>query len=218
MSFESVVPVVYSPVAVFRVRPVTRCSSEMSGHAEAVLAVQFSPEGQYLASGSGDTTVRLWDITTQSPKFTLEGHKDHILVIAWAPNCQRIASGCKRGEIRLWNPSTGKQIGKDMKGHKSFITGISWEPLHMNGEARKFVSSSKDTNLIIWDAITQNKLITLSNHTKSVTCCVWGGQVHWNLFLFMFFIYGLSFIFLGFNLFRQSRSNDWCLAARWSLL
>ena len=149
----------------------------MSGHAEAVLAVQFSPEGQYLASGSGDTTVRLWDITTQSPKFTLEGHKDHILVIAWAPNCQRIASGCKRGEIRLWNPSTGKQIGKDMKGHKSFITGISWEPLHMNGEARKFVSSSKDTNLIIWDSITQNKLITLSNHTKSVTCCVWGGQV-----------------------------------------
>merc|ERR1711937_123568 len=64
VSFESVVPVVYSPVAVFRVRPVTRCSSEMSGHAEAVLAVQFSPEGQYLASGSGDTTVRLWDITT----------------------------------------------------------------------------------------------------------------------------------------------------------
>ena len=38
------------------------------------------------------------------------------------------------------------------------------------------MSSSKDTRLIIWDALTRQKLITLSNHTKSVTCCLWGGQ------------------------------------------
>ena len=173
---ESVINVIYSPVAVFKVRPVTRCSTEMNGHAEAILATQFSPEGRYLASGSGDTTVRLWDLTTESPQATLEGHKDHVLVIAWAPNGQYIASGCKKGQIILWSGSTGKQIGAALKGHSSFITGLSWEPLHINGQARKFVSSSKDTRLIIWDAHTRQKLITLSNHSKSVTCCLWGGQ------------------------------------------
>ena len=71
----------------------TRCSTEMNGHAEAILATQFSPEGRYLASGSGDTTVRLWDLTTESPQATLDGHKDHVLVISWAPNAQYIASG-----------------------------------------------------------------------------------------------------------------------------
>lgn len=69
---EGTVVIVYSPLAVFKVRPVTRCSAEIEGHTEAILAVQFSPESRYLASGSGDTTLRLWDLSTQSPQFTLE--------------------------------------------------------------------------------------------------------------------------------------------------
>ncbi len=43
---------------------------EILGHTEAVLAVQFSPDGRQLASGSGDTTLRLWDLGTQTPLRT----------------------------------------------------------------------------------------------------------------------------------------------------
>lgn len=39
-----------------------------AGHAESVLAVAFSPDGRRLASGSGDTTLRLWDLSTQLPQ------------------------------------------------------------------------------------------------------------------------------------------------------
>lgn len=45
----------------------------VSGHSEAVLSVQFSPDSRMLASGSGDTTVRFWDIYTQTPLFTCTG-------------------------------------------------------------------------------------------------------------------------------------------------
>jgi len=173
---EGTIAVVYSPIAVFKVRPVTRCSSEIQGHTEAILTVSFSPEGRYLASGSGDTTTRLWDLTSESPEFTLEGHKSHILAISWAPDSKKICTGCKSGQLRLWSPKTGKQIGKVMTGHKQWITGIAWEPLHHDGSCRRFISSSKDTNAIIWDAVKQVKLITLSNHQSSVTSVVWGGQ------------------------------------------
>lgn len=47
--------------------------SSIPGHAEAVISVSFSPNGKYLASGSGDTTVRFWDILTQSPDHTCKG-------------------------------------------------------------------------------------------------------------------------------------------------
>ena len=39
-----------------------------AGHSESVLNVAFSPDGRRLASGSGDTTLRFWDLNTQLPQ------------------------------------------------------------------------------------------------------------------------------------------------------
>lgn len=47
--------------------------SSLPGHAEAVISVSFSPDGNHLASGSGDTTVRFWDVLTQTPDYTCKG-------------------------------------------------------------------------------------------------------------------------------------------------
>lgn len=68
ISVERALRITYLPQAVFRVRPVARCTASMPGHSEAVLSVCFSPDGKKLASGSGDTTVRLWDLSTQLPQ------------------------------------------------------------------------------------------------------------------------------------------------------
>lgn len=45
--------ILYLPQAIFKVRPVTRCSATMPGHSEAILSVAFSPDGNMLASASG---------------------------------------------------------------------------------------------------------------------------------------------------------------------
>jgi len=70
VSVESALRIVYQPQAVFRVRPIARCTASMPGHAESVLVTAFSPDGKQLASGSGDTTVRLWNLNTQTPLHT----------------------------------------------------------------------------------------------------------------------------------------------------
>lgn len=69
VSVEQSLRVVYMPQAVFRVRPVARCTASMAGHSESVLVVAFSPDGRRLATGSGDTTLRFWDLNTQLPQF-----------------------------------------------------------------------------------------------------------------------------------------------------
>ena len=90
---ESVLRVVYQPQAVFRVRAVARCTATLPGHAEAVLSVNFSPDGRRLASGSGDSSVRFWDLATQTPQHTCSGHTTWVLVVAWSPDAAVVASG-----------------------------------------------------------------------------------------------------------------------------
>jgi ribosome assembly protein 4 len=108
-SVERALRLVYVPQAAFRVRPVARCTASIPGHTEAVLAVSFSPDGSQLASGSGDTTVRLWDLSTQSPKATLRGHKAWVLVVGWSPDGRLLATGDMDGSVWLWDPHGSKE-------------------------------------------------------------------------------------------------------------
>jgi ribosome assembly protein 4 len=105
VSTELTLQLTYQPLAVFKVRPITRCTSTMPGHTEAILHVSYSPDGQQLASGGGDTTVRFWDLNTSLPKATCKQHTDHVLCTAWSPDGRYFASADKRGTLILWNPS-----------------------------------------------------------------------------------------------------------------
>ncbi|KAL9231247.1 hypothetical protein vseg_006498 [Gypsophila vaccaria] len=176
VSVEKLVQIVYQPQAIFRIRPVNRCSATISGHTEAVLSVAFSPNGQHLATGSGDTTVRLWDIATQTPLHTCTGHKNWVLCIAWSPDAKYLVSGSKAGDLQCWDPQTGKPSGNLLLGHKKWITGVSWEPVHLQAPCRRFVSASKDGDARIWDVALKKCVMCLSGHTLAVTCVKWGGD------------------------------------------
>ena len=63
-----------------------------------------------------------------------------------------------------------------MQGHKKWITGISWEPVHLSAPCRRFVSASKDGDARIWDVSLKKCVMCLSGHTLAITCVKWGGD------------------------------------------
>lgn len=168
--------IVYQPQAVFRVRAVARCTDSIPGHTEAILHVGFSPDGKSLVSGSGDTTVRLWDVETSTPKTTFKGHSNWVLAVAFSPDGKFVASGGMDGELRIWSVEKGAMIGKPMKAHKKWITSLAWEPMHNNVQCTKVATASKDGMVKIWDIVRKQCLFSLSGHTNAVKAIKWGGE------------------------------------------
>jgi WD40 repeat protein len=67
-----------------------------------VYSVNFSESGQFLASASGDQTVRVWD-TQGRRRMTLPGHTDWVLDVAFRPGTNQLASASADRSIILWN-------------------------------------------------------------------------------------------------------------------
>ncbi|NET62333.1 MAG: hypothetical protein F6K47_41390, partial [Symploca sp. SIO2E6] len=85
-----------------------QCSMTLQGHISTVWSISFSPDGQTLASGSADRTVKVWDVYTGKCFMTLQGHISTVWSVSFSPDDQTLASGSGDQKVRIWEVDTGQ--------------------------------------------------------------------------------------------------------------
>jgi WD40 repeat protein len=77
----------------------------------AIISVKFSNDGNFLAVGTDDNNLSVWDITNRQLLWSKKGHNDHILSISFSPNDSLVFSGSADRRIGIWNRQTGMVSG-----------------------------------------------------------------------------------------------------------
>jgi WD40 repeat protein len=76
--------------------------AQYSTHTAPVVAIAWSPDGRYIASGSWDTTVQVWEVSTGRCVQTYRGHSNWVNALSWPANSRYIASGSWDKTVQVW--------------------------------------------------------------------------------------------------------------------
>jgi serine/threonine protein kinase len=129
---------------------------------ESVYSVAFSPDGQVLASGSDDGTIKLWEVKTGRVINSLRGHSNLVSEVAFSPDGKVLASGSYDSTIKLWEVKTGRVINS-LRGHSNHVISVAFSP-----DGKVLASGSYDNTIKLWSVATGREINSLRGHSDPV--------------------------------------------------
>ncbi|ETO25252.1 WD-40 repeat-containing protein [Reticulomyxa filosa] len=162
----------------FFIFEIFRSSSKLlntfTGHTSPVWSIDYSAFGddQFICSGSGDRTVRVWDVETNKQIKSFNGHSGEVYCVKFSQyhyynNCRSvICSSSDDQTIRFWDIKDNQQL-QVFNGHTQFIGCISFS---LFNDGRYLCSGSGDNTVRLWDVETSKSLHVFNGHTDVVTC------------------------------------------------
>ncbi len=134
---------------------------------DRVTALDFSPDGKRLATGSGEPSrsgeIKIWDATSGTMQVAFpEPHSDIVTSLEFSPDGTFLASSGADRFVKMFQATDGKFL-RSFEGHTHHVLGVSWR-----ADGRLLVSSGADNVLKVWDTRTGDQQRTVQGFSKEV--------------------------------------------------
>ncbi|SCV74337.1 BQ2448_6769 [Microbotryum intermedium] len=139
-----------------------------------VTSVVLSPDGHYIAAGSLDTVVRLWDAHTGKLLDKLKSHKDSVYSVAFSPDGKYLVSGSLDKTLKIWDMNSFKSLSHKepgsiaQSGDGGRRLAASLFRVDTTPDGLWIVSGSKDRGVQFWDVKTFKAQFMLQGAKNSV--------------------------------------------------
>ncbi|HEX3658577.1 MAG TPA: protein kinase [Pirellulales bacterium] len=134
------------------------------GRSFAASSLAFSPDGQHLAVGGYDKTIKILDTTTGKETLAITNQAEAVLSVAFSPDGKKLACDTRDGAIMLSDVATGRQP-LTLAGHSDTVYSVAFSP-----DGKWLASGSEDKTIRLWDPATGQEFwsITQSSAAASV--------------------------------------------------
>ncbi|NXR58047.1 DAW1 factor, partial [Rhadina sibilatrix] len=146
-----------------------KCFYTFRGHSAEIVCLSFNPQSTLLATGSMDTTAKLWDLEKGEEVATLNGHSAEIIALSFNTKGDRIITGSFDHTVAVWDVGTGRE--------QNLLIKIPTN----NATEGKLVQRRDQCPCLcvqLWNAVTGAHIATLAAHSKEVldVCFDYAGQ------------------------------------------
>jgi WD40 repeat protein len=143
------------------------------GHADSLTSVALSHDGRFLATGSKDSTARLWEVATGKELRTFKGHAGAVTCVAFSEDDATLATGSADWTARLWNVADGQEIHQ-FHQHSDAITSVIF-----SRDGKWLITTAGDKTARKWDLATKDTKTLFKGHTAAITSAALSADGKW---------------------------------------